>query len=195
MDENFRIPESERHKFAQPLGDLISGSRKETLSEVIKRLKDIKGKGLEINCYLVGDIVSQDFLTSEFLKKYVRLCIVDEKTRRYEIDIDFEAFFEEVIEMVNPQGSINKESFGLLKGIIESRKRTLLKITEGEEDLLVLPLVQELPLIEGVKNYVFYGQPPITDSKKVIPEGIVMVDVNKKIQKVVKQFIQIMVNK
>jgi hypothetical protein len=39
---------------------------------------------------------------------------------------------------------------------------------------------------------VFYGQPPKTDSKKKIPEGIVMVDVKKRVQKTVKQFVDLM---
>ena len=72
------------------------------------------------------------------------------------------------------------------------KKKTLLKITKGEEDLLVLPLVLELPLEENVKNFVFYGQPPITDSKHAIPEGIVLVDVNIEIQNKVKKYINLM---
>ena len=75
---------------------------------------------------------------------------------------------------------------------MSSNKRTLLKITKGEEDLLVLPLVLSITPSERVKNLVFYGQPPITDSKKTIPEGIVMVDVEKRIQKTVKKFVEIM---
>jgi uncharacterized protein (UPF0218 family) len=57
---------------------------------------------------------------------------------------------------------------------------------------LILPLILEIPLIEGVKNYCFYGQPPITDSNFVIPEGIVIVDVDEKIQEKVKSVIDIM---
>ena len=68
----------------------------------------------------------------------------------------------------------------------------MLKITEGEEDLLVLPLVLEIPLEKKLQNYVFYGQPPITDSKHSIPEGIVMVKVNKIIQTGVKKYIELM---
>ncbi len=49
-----------------------------------------------------------------------------------------------------------------------------------------------MPLNDKVKNLVFYGQPPITDSKKPIPEGIVMVDVEKRIQKVVNRFVRMM---
>ncbi|GAI81305.1 unnamed protein product, partial [marine sediment metagenome] len=68
----------------------------------------------------------------------------------------------------------------------------LFEVIKGEEDLLVLPLVLSIPLNETVKNLVFYGQPPITDSKRQIPEGIVMVDVEIRIKKVVRQFVSLM---
>ena len=192
MDENFKIPEEERNKFSQPLGKLYAGTRRETISEVEKAIEDFLEAEFEIKVYLVGDIVTQDFLAKDFLKKFIKLCVIDEKTQRNHIKIETEDFFEEIIEFENPQGGIQKESFALLDDIVSSNKRTLLKITKGEEDLLVLPLVLSIPLIERTKSLVFYGQPPITDSKKTIPEGIVMVNVEKKIQKAVKKFIEMM---
>jgi uncharacterized protein (UPF0218 family) len=192
MSHNLKIPEKERHKFSQPLGRLISGTREDTISEVVNIIKNNVKKYKSILFYLVGDIVSKDFLENSYLRSYIRLCIVDEKTQREKISLGFDEFFEEIVEFKNPSGTIPEKSFALIDNIIKSEKITLLKITEGEEDLLVLPLVVSLPQIEGKKSFVFYGQPPITDSKKSIPEGIVMVDVNKRIQKVVKRFLSIM---
>jgi len=193
MPTNLKIPEKERHKFSQPLGKLISGTRKETISQIEELIKEYTEKNHLIKFYLVGDIVSKDFLENNFLKSFIKLCIVDEKTQRSKITLGSGFFFEEIIEFQNPSGTISKDSFELLDNIIKSEKITLLKITEGEEDLLVLPLVVLLPLIENCKNIVFYGQPPITDSKHPIPEGIVMVEVNKRIQKTVNKFISIMI--
>ena len=192
MKKNLKIPESERHKYSQPLGKLYAGTRKKTIFEVERAIKALVEGDFEIKVFLVGDIVTQDFLAKDFLKRFVKLCIVDEKTQRNRIKIESEDFFEEIIEFENPQGGIHKESFNLLKNIISSDKITLLKIIEGEEDLLVLPLVLSIPLEEGIKHLVFYGQPPITDAKKDIPEGIVMVIVDKKIQKVVEKFVEMM---
>jgi len=192
MSHNLKIPEKERHKFSQPLGRLISGTRENTISEVVNIIKNNVKKYKSILFYLVGDIVSKDFLENSYLRSYIRLCIVDEKTQREKISLGFDEFFEEIVEFKNPSGTIPEKSFALIDNIIKSEKITLLKITEGEEDLLVLPLVVSLPQIEGKKSFVFYGQPPVTDSKKSIPEGIVMVDVNKRIQKVVKRFLSIM---
>jgi len=193
MNENLKIPPNERHKFSQPLGKLYAGTREETIIEVEKAIKEYLKKGFEISIYLVGDIVTQDFLASNFLKPFISLCIVDEKTQRKHIEIEMKDFFEEIIEFENPEGEIKKESFTLLDDIVKSKKRTLLKITEGEEDLLVLPLVLSIVLNDKIKNLVFYGQPPVTDSKKSIPEGIVMVDVEKRIQKVVDKFVRMMI--
>jgi len=58
-------------------------------------------------------------------------------------------------------------------------------------DLLILPLILEIP-IEDQGHFAFYGQPPITDSSFVIPEGIVIVNVDKNIQDKVRKIIAIM---
>ncbi|NHJ22081.1 MAG: DUF359 domain-containing protein [Candidatus Lokiarchaeota archaeon] len=192
MSENYKIPEEERHKFSQPLGKLFAGTRQDTILEVENVIKVFLKANFEVKVYLVGDIVTQDFLSNEFLREFIKLCVIDEKTQRNRIEIEAEDFFEEIIEFANPQGGFREESFSLLKNIVSSNKRTLLKIIEGEEDLLVLPLVLSIPLDDRIKSLVFYGQPPITDSKKPLPEGIVMVDVEKRIQKVVNKFIDIM---
>ena len=191
MEYSLRIPQDKRYEFAQPLDKLISGKREETLLKVEDIIKNYIKSNLSINFYIVGDIVTKDFLANQFLKSFIKLCIIDEKTQRTKIYIETENF-DEIVELENPEGTIQKESWSLLKNIVESKKKTLLKITKGEEDLLVLPLVLELPLEENVKNFVFYGQPPITDARNIIPEGIVLVDVNIEIQNKVKKYINLM---
>jgi len=53
---------------------------------------------------------------------------------------------------------------------------------------LLIPLEEK----KTTKQLVFYGQPPITDAKVIIPQGIVIVDVRKKIKKVVRKYISLM---
>ncbi|MBY8981997.1 MAG: DUF359 domain-containing protein, partial [Candidatus Lokiarchaeota archaeon] len=139
-----------------------------------------------------GDIVTQDFLSNEFLKSFIRLCIIDGKTKREKVIINFEGFFEEIIEFQNPSGIIHKDSWSLIRNVINSKKKTLIKITQGEEDLLVIPLAIELLVEKNVKNFIAYGQPPITDSKTKIEEGIVLTEVNKKTKKKISNLIKIM---
>ena len=192
MDYNLRIPKDKRGLFSEPLDFLIAGTREETLKQVEIIFKDYLKSNITINFYIVGDIVAKDFFSNQFLKSFVKVCIIDEKTQRNHIKIEFEDFFEENIEFENSEGTIQKKSWHLFKDIIKSEKTTLVKIIEGEEDLLILPLVMEIPIQEGVKNFVFYGQPPITDSKFIIPEGIVVVDVDKGVKEKVKNILSIM---
>ena len=192
MDYNLRIPQMKRESFAEPLDILIAGTREETISQVENIFKDYTESGREVNFYIVGDIVAQDFLSNDYLKSFIKICIIDEKTQRNQITIDFGDFFEEVIEFQNPVGTIQKECWNIFKESLKSNKKTLIKITEGEEDLLVLPLILEIPVDENVGHFAFYGQPPITDSKFVIPEGIVIIDVDDSIHAKVQKVISMM---
>ena len=97
-------------------------------------------------------------------------------------------YFTRVVDSLENQ-TINKDSWELFRNVIETNKKTLIKITKGEEDLLVLPLIDEIPIVEKEAHFAFYGQPPITDSEFVIPEGIVIVNVDKDIKEKVRNVI------
>jgi len=192
MDYNLRIPQMKRESFAEPLDILIAGTREETISQVENVFKDYKKSGKDLNFYIVGDIVAQDFLANDFLKSFIKICIIDEKTQRNQVKIEFGDFFEEIIDIRNPTGTIQKECWDIFRESIKSNKKTLVRVIEGEEDLLVLPLILEIPVDEKVGHFAFYGQPPITDSNFVIPEGIVIIDVDNNIQTKVQTVISMM---
>ena len=185
-----KMPDDLRKLFAQPLDKLIAGTREETIPMAVKEFRALEESNVKFEFYLVGDIVTIDFLNNDYLKKFIKLCIIDEKTQRKKVEIDTTDFFEEYLEFVNPAGTIQKESWPLLQKIVDSKKTTQLMITEGEEDLLVLPLVEVLPIDTDVQSFVFYGQPPITDSAFTIPQGLVVVKVNKRMQKKVKMYVK-----
>jgi len=187
-----RIPQNKRHSFTEPLDILIAGTREETIIQVENLFRDYLKSNLSLNFYIVGDIVAKDFFSNSFLKSFIKICVIDEKTQRNQIKIDFEGFFEDVIEFQNPVGTIHKDCWVLFRKVIDSGKKTLIKITEGEEDLLILPLILEIPIEEQGGHFAFYGQPPITDSKFVIPEGIVIVNIDKNIQEKVRKVIAVM---
>ena len=98
MDYNLRIPQMKRESFAEPLDILIAGTREETILQVENIFTDYIKSGKKVNFYIVGDIVAKDFLSNNFLKSFIKICIIDEKTQRNQIKIDFEDFFETVIE-------------------------------------------------------------------------------------------------
>ncbi len=194
MQEDLKIPENKRGAFAEPLDRLIAGTREETITIVIDFFKDLVSKYPQksLEFYIVGDIVAQDFMANDFLYRFVKICIIDEKTQRETINSNFDAFFEQIVNFANPKGTINKEFWPLIKKIILSHKKTLIKVIEGEEDLLILPLIANIPLEENALKYAFYGQPPITSSERSIPEGIVVVEIKKKAQNVVNSFISVL---
>jgi uncharacterized protein (UPF0218 family) len=191
MKNNLKVPQKKRKSFAEPLDILIAGSREDTILQVENIFRDFLKKGLPLNFYIVGDIVAEDFISNPFLKSFIKICVIDEKTQRKQINIEFEDFFENEIEIQNPVGTINKECWKIFRTSIASKKKTLIKVTEGEEDLLILPLILEIP-IEDQGHFAFYGQPPITDSSFVIPEGIVIVNVDKNIQEKVRKVVAFM---
>ena len=91
MDFNLRIPQDKRHLFAEPLDILIAGSREETISQVESIFKDNIKSNEKTNFYIVGDIVAKDFLSNQFLKNFIKVCIIDEKTQRSHFKLDFES--------------------------------------------------------------------------------------------------------
>ncbi|MFX1324757.1 MAG: DUF359 domain-containing protein [Promethearchaeota archaeon] len=192
MENNLRIPQRKRHSYTEPLDMLIAGTREDTITQVESIFRDYLKSGKNLIFHIVGDIVATDFLSNHFLKTYIKICVIDEKTQRNQIKINFEDFFEETIEFKNPAGTIHQNSWELFRNVIKSNRKTLVKITEGEEDLLVLPLIMEIPLNEKDAHFVFYGQPPITDAQYIIPEGIVIVTVDENMQEKVRKIIAMM---
>lgn len=192
MDYNLRIPQEKRYSFTEPLDILIAGTREETIAQVENIFKDFLKTGQSVYFYIVGDIVAKDFMSSSFLKLFIKICVIDEKTQRNQFNIDFEDYFEDVIEIRNPAGTIQKECWNYFREAVKSNRKTLIKIIDGEEDLLILPLILEIPIEEEVGHFAFYGQPPITDSEFVIPEGIVIVDIDSNIHAKVEKLIDIM---
>lgn len=190
MSNDLKVPKEKRKNYAIPLGDLISGKRSETIPKVIEFVKAFSEQKIKI--HIVGDIVAQDFLSHPYLKQYIITCIIDEQTQRTKIDLFSTEFFDKIIEFENPAGTIQKHAWEAIKSALHSNKRTLIRITEGEEDLLVLPLISEIALKEDELNLVFYGQPPVTDLEPPIPEGIVIVKIDKKIKRIVNRFLKLM---
>lgn len=192
--KNLKLLLNHRKELAKPIGKLISGKREDTIKEVVELIKKETedNPNVEIRLYCVGDIVTHDFLNNDFLFGILKICIVDEKTKRESVELPFNGVFEKYIELENPAGTISSEVWPILKYFVEEDINAVVNITEGEEDLLVLPLISEISLKKDKKDYIFYGQPPITDANPPIPEGIVMVEVNEQTKSKVEHLISLM---
>jgi hypothetical protein len=138
---------------------------------LIKANEELLGELKDRELITVGDRVTQ---TSLELGLKPKLAIVDYKIGRKEIDYNYQDKFKKILSAINKPGQISEE---VTKKIKESLKyeNCLLEI-DGEEDLLVLPVI--LKLKTGI---VCYGQPN---------EGIVLIKINKKKKEKVKNLLE-----
>lgn len=130
------------------------------------------------NIVTVGDAVTKRFNEEGF---HQTLSVVDFSIERKSLfhstkDLGFRGS-EKVFHSINPAGHITAKVWKILEEAVnESKKQEIVVVVEGEEDLLVIPLVLLLPL--GWK--LFYGQPK---------EGVVYVPITEEIKRKVYEFL------
>lgn len=131
----------------------------------------------------VGDVTTKTF---NKLSLTAKISVVDFRVKRKQIFTSLEQLGfkgkEKVIDIKNPPGTLSRFIFRNILKIFDFVKGEKLVIRiEGEEDLVVLPLILAAPL----GFVVFYGQPE---------EGIVRVEVTEenkeKAFKIINKFIQ-----
>ncbi|HEX7042174.1 MAG TPA: pantetheine-phosphate adenylyltransferase [Patescibacteria group bacterium] len=135
------------------------------------------------NMVTVGDFVTKRF---NDMKISQAISVIDFSIERKHIfttisDLGFEGW-EGIFNVKNPPGLITPEIWNVLEVAINSEKRRKIIIVEGEEDLVVIPLVLLLPL--GWK--IFYGQPQIENMHK---NGLVCIEVDEKVKEKVYDFL------
>ncbi len=137
------------------MGDLWRGE----VVENILRLKDYLNQ-VETRCFAtVGDYVSYHILEAGI---HPDIVVVDHKIMRKSVDpIEFD---RRNINVSNPPGTITAEAQSILFEAAIGCSH-LAVIVDGEEDLLVLPLMVYLP----VGSLIIYGQPR---------EGMVVISLN-----------------
>lgn len=139
------------------MGELWIGDVETNLERLLRFLEENKPKCLAT----VGDFVSYNILAANI---HPDIVVVDHKIMRKSIDpIEFE---REYINVPNPAGTINAKAQQVLSQAAEKCKH-LAVIADGEEDLLVLPLMAFMP--EG--SVIIYGQPR---------EGMVVITLTEK---------------
>lgn len=108
----------------------------------------------------VGDITSGNANKKKLAQS---ISVVDFKVKRKKIfkslkDIGFSGK-EIVLPVANIAGELSPESFSVVQKATAlcSQNKQVIILVEGEEDLLVLPLILAAPL----KSYIYYGQPNV----------------------------------
>jgi GTP-dependent dephospho-CoA kinase len=141
-----------RGELKAPLGELYRGTPQETAT-VLK--KEFKNPPLFA---IVGDFVSANLIGAGFDPDIV---VVDNKTLRVEVEPVKHGMTE--VHVPNVPATVDAAAWTVLREAITLKRRVAV-VVEGEEDLLVLPLLAEMPL----GSVIAYGQPH---------EGLVVVTV------------------
>ncbi|MHA2502049.1 MAG: DUF359 domain-containing protein [Candidatus Kariarchaeaceae archaeon] len=149
MQGHYRLPDSLRAELGKPVGELIAGTIEETVPVLKSRLVP-----RDVFLVAVGDVTAQLFVDHGFDPEMV---VTDGQTKRQKLDewMDWDGF--SVLEAECPAAEITLVAWETLHQATEmviNGTPVHVKI-HGEEDLLVLPLLLELP--EG--SIIVYGQP------------------------------------
>jgi GTP-dependent dephospho-CoA kinase len=143
-----------REELKAPLGELLRGEPYETAAKLREKLS-VKPPLFAI----VGDFVAANLIAFGMSPDIV---VVDNKTLRVEVK-RVEHGLKEIF-VPNDAATINAEAWLVLRGAVTLKRRVAV-VVEGEEDLLVLPLLAEMP----IGSVIAYGQPH---------EGLVVVTVS-----------------
>lgn len=196
MKKGFQMPLSLRKILANPIesgGMLAEGPPEKSIPETIPFLESLdvfKNSKLQFIC--VGDIVSKAFYNDPKLRDKVKYFIYDGKTQHDKVDFKYNFLDTHIIhkKFRNDPGLISYELFHFFKITCKNNIQYLVEI-DGEEDLLVIPSVL-FEIHENEPHFVFYGQPPITDSFLQLPSGMVTIwtinVVRKKVNSLFQQF-------
>jgi uncharacterized protein (UPF0218 family) len=160
-----RLPYDLRPILKKPLGRLIKGDPKATHAKLGLIFSNIK----PVKIASVGDYVTKNLLDKG---PKPDIAIVDNRIMRQEINpIIFERPHKHV---KNEAGTISLQAYEVLKRAIMLKKQLAI-IVEGEEDLLVLPLMVMMP----IGSVIIYGQPN---------EGLVMIQLTEEKRRWAKCF-------
>jgi hypothetical protein len=135
-----------RAELKEPLGVLLEGEPKAT----IVRLRDMVRRLKPPMFASVGDFVTENIVEAGLEPDIV---VVDHRIMRISIEpMNLKGRTE--IRARNPQGTIDADAWRAIEEAV-TLKREAAVIVEGEEDLLVLPLIALMP--RG--SLIAYGQP------------------------------------
>ncbi len=134
----------------------ITAELREVLSQPLGKIVEVIPEGRKVWA-CVGDFSSRKLLEQGIVPKIV---VFDLKTKREAVPDSEKAFFEglerELIECVNPAGTITDSLVHAVEKAAKSKKEVKVFV-DGEEDLAVLPLVEKAPF----NSLVCYGQPGV----------------------------------
>jgi len=154
------LPISMRQELKTPLGKLVTGDPSETVEVLKEYIEEKKPAYFAV----VGDFTTMNILEAGL---HPDIYVVDHRVMRVDVD-PLNHGERKIFKSDNPAGTIDAESWVALEKAVSLKSRASV-IVEGEEDLLVLPLISLMPL----GSLIVYGQPR---------EGMVLVEVTEEMK-------------
>lgn len=169
---SYWLPKHERLHFKKPMGQLLSGAKNNIGWAGLQAQKTLKKKGSPPPLIIsVGDISTQSFILNNLP---VNLAVYDQRCQRQPINFKFHqelknqaGFYFKVKNYPGTLTSYSLKALSLALIKMVSQKQSGAIQVQGEEDLLVLPLI----LLSPLNTLIFYGQPG---------QGLVQVKVKEK---------------
>jgi uncharacterized protein (UPF0218 family) len=155
------LPVAMRAELKRPLGHLFRGQPFETVLKLKEFLKNRETPLFAV----VGDFTAENILAASLKPDIV---VVDHRIMRITVD-PLDHSKRRIINTENAQGTLDAEAWDALQEAV-TLKSEVSVIVEGEEDLLVLPLISLMPL----GSVIVYGQPR---------EGLVVVEVTEEMKR------------
>jgi hypothetical protein len=135
-----------RQQLKNPLGQLITGSPKETMTKLKQLIKEEKPAKI----ISVGDVVSKN-MTGHHIP--IHTIIVDNRVSRKTIK-PIKVKAKRTLHIKNPPGTLTPETWTTIQEALKQDQPTRV-LVNGEEDLLTLVAVSQAP----ENALVVYGQP------------------------------------
>jgi uncharacterized protein (UPF0218 family) len=162
MSIYLKISNRLREDLRRPLGYFIAGPNAEFKAK--KYIEDIN----PVKIVTVGDVVSS---TLHDAKLHIDVMVVDGRTLR-SVGMQYGFRSKHVFKVRNRPGTISIDAWNTLKEALRIDGEVLV-VVDGEEDLLVIPIV----ILAPENSVAIYGQPPLWGEGGVV---IVRVDLERK---------------
>ncbi|MHA1976173.1 MAG: GTP-dependent dephospho-CoA kinase family protein [Candidatus Hodarchaeales archaeon] len=174
----YKLPVALRESLRKPIGELFVGDHSSSARTAIKYIEKWN-KGLAV---AVGDVCARSLLNQGF---YPDIIVFDGKTQRNDhVSLNLEHY--SLQGAFNPKEWILESAIDQIKNAIAFSTSNNCRIAvriDGEEDLLIIPVIISLPL----GSIVIYGQPPITTEEGLVV-ALITSSLKNKVQDILKKF-------
>ncbi|MBD3352594.1 MAG: DUF359 domain-containing protein [Candidatus Lokiarchaeota archaeon] len=179
LNKDYFLNYENRKLIERPKDNFFTGPISKNVLKIKKWFHQKKHRNNNYKIHCVGDIVTTALINDPQVRKHIKTCIIDQKTHGKSQPFHSSDVFDLKLRANNSgRGWIRSTAIlALYKSINDENfeNKSVLVQIEGEEDLLVAPLI--LFVREG--DYVIYGQNCNYELNPPLKSGLVIVEVTK----------------